>query len=326
MVYTISHKADFNNEVGKTFEKHSGILFDKILKKENSTYFNIKFNIVKAINKIKENLLKKLFIEKDRENEIKIYLEIKELIKICDKYLIKAKGISKDFYSSYDFSINTENDSNKDSFDSKIMNCKKKYASAKQNKTGIKENNFLQIKKNNLGKTMEIKIKEVCLGPSTETIHLPKKVASADEKQLIKKRQDAPKNQNINNSREKNRGKESKNSFKNNISENEIKSINNCSENDIEFSSKDIENESGNSSNNKKKKKDKNLSKGEIDVLIADVTKEEFKVLIDKECNKYFVSNYAKDLPSTFNIIIEACVNLSTKMNEKKDKLKNTIS
>ena len=72
----------------------------------------------------------------------------------------------------------------------------------------------------------------------------------------------------------------------------------------------------------KKSKKKKNELSGEIDILIADVNKQDFEKLIESQNNKYFFTNYKKDLPNKFNIIIEACVNLSTQMNEKKNQIK----
>lgn len=102
-------------------------------------------------------------------------------------------------------------------------------------------------------------------------------------------------------------------------------SNNTPSENDKSL--KELEDDSGyNSSNKEKKKKDKSSITAEIDVLITDVTKDELKKLTDGEYIKYYLSNCKKELPDKFNIIIEACVNLSTQMNEKKFKLKNIIS
>lgn len=92
---SIQENKDFNDEIGKAFEKHSGILFSKILQKENLTYFNIKFDIVKAILTIKEQLIKRLFPEDCLNIEYSEYLEIKNLICICEKYLIETKKISK---------------------------------------------------------------------------------------------------------------------------------------------------------------------------------------------------------------------------------------
>lgn len=90
-----SKKGDYNNELGIAFEKHSGILLSKILKKEKNTYFNIKFEAIDAIIGIKSKLFAKLPIENDIENEFEIYTEIKELIKICNKYLDKLKCLPK---------------------------------------------------------------------------------------------------------------------------------------------------------------------------------------------------------------------------------------
>lgn len=98
---SIQENKDFNDEIGKAFEKHSGILFSKILQKENSTYFNIKFDIVKAILTIKEQLIKRLFPEDCLNIEYSEYLEIKNLICICEKYLIEAKKIPNILDSSY---------------------------------------------------------------------------------------------------------------------------------------------------------------------------------------------------------------------------------
>ena len=74
------------------------------------------------------------------------------------------------------------------------------------------------------------------------------------------------------------------------------------------------------------KKKDKSSITAEIDVLITDVTKDELKKLTDGEYIKYYLSNCKKELPDKFNIIFQACMDLSTQMNEKKFKLKNIIS
>ena len=98
-------------------------------------------------------------------------------------------------------------------------------------------------------------------------------------------------------------------------------SNNTPSENDKNL--KELEDDSRyNSSNKEKKKKDKSSITAEIDVLITDVTKDELKKLTDGEYIKYYLSNYKKELPDKFNIIIEACVNLSTQMNEKKVQIK----
>ena len=98
-------------------------------------------------------------------------------------------------------------------------------------------------------------------------------------------------------------------------------SNNTPSENDKNL--KELEDDSRyNSSNKEKKKKDKSSITAEIDVLITDVTKDELKKLTDGEYIKYYLSNYKKEFPDKFNIIIEACVNLSTQMNEKKVQIK----
>ena len=98
---SIQENKDFNDEIGKAFEKHSGILFSKILQKENSTYFNIKFDIVKAILTIKEQLIKRLFPEDFSNIRYSEYLVIKNLICICEKYLIEAKKVPNILDSSY---------------------------------------------------------------------------------------------------------------------------------------------------------------------------------------------------------------------------------
>ena len=90
-----SKKGDYNNELGVAFEKHSGILLSNILKKEKNTYFNIKFEAIDAIIDIKSRLFAKLPIEKDIDKEFEIYKEIKDLIKICNKYLEKLKCLPK---------------------------------------------------------------------------------------------------------------------------------------------------------------------------------------------------------------------------------------
>ena len=81
-------KNDFNNELGKTFERHSGILLAKILKKEQDTFFNINFDVIKAIKGIKTKLKERIPLESAIENEFMIYMEIKDLVKICNFLLI----------------------------------------------------------------------------------------------------------------------------------------------------------------------------------------------------------------------------------------------
>ena len=67
----IKKHPDFRNELGVAFEKHSGILLSKILKRENSTYFNLKFSVTKAILSIKQDLITELFKD-EKKNMIPI--------------------------------------------------------------------------------------------------------------------------------------------------------------------------------------------------------------------------------------------------------------
>lgn len=98
MEANIKKHLDFRNELGVTFEKHSGILLSKILKRENSTYFNLKFTVTKAILTIKQDLITELF--KDEKKEYDSYVIIKDLVSICDKYLEKVKNFTIMSFSS----------------------------------------------------------------------------------------------------------------------------------------------------------------------------------------------------------------------------------
>ena len=81
-------KNDFNNELGKASERYSNILLAKILKKEQDTFFNINFDVIKAIKGIKTKLKERIPLESTIENEFMIYMEIKDLVKICNFLLI----------------------------------------------------------------------------------------------------------------------------------------------------------------------------------------------------------------------------------------------
>ena len=61
-----------------------------------------------------------------------------------------------------------------------------------------------------------------------------------------------------------------------------------------------------------KKKTDnkKKMIEDEIDILIPNVSKEQFNQLTYSYCKKYFLSNSIGNLPDRFNIIVEACLNL----------------
>ena len=98
MESSIKKHPDFRNELGVAFEKHSGILLSKILKRENSTYFNLKFTVTKAILSIKQDLITELF--KDEKKEYDSYVIIKDLVSICDKYLEKIKNFTIMSFSS----------------------------------------------------------------------------------------------------------------------------------------------------------------------------------------------------------------------------------
>ena len=98
MEASIKKYPDFRNELGVAFEKHSGILLSKILKRENSTYFNLKFTVTKAILSIKQDLITELF--KDEKKEYDSYVIIKDLVSICDKYLEKVKNFTIMSFSS----------------------------------------------------------------------------------------------------------------------------------------------------------------------------------------------------------------------------------
>ena len=300
-----SNKNDFNNGIGEAFEKYSGIFLSKLLQKESNTYFNIKFDIIEAINCIKANLIQKLPIELDVKNEIEIYLGIKELIKICNRYLDVAKAITKITEPSYEFSKKSESDSS---------NCilGKKFKSAQQNKK-FKKNDFFTNKtieefdhgKNEIDSKEKINGKVINDEPNitalSDVFFTSKKFASEGKKKQISKNNNIKSNENTSNRT-------------NSINE----SINNSSNyfnsgNDID-SIKDT--------TNTIKREKKRLVKGRIDVLITNVTKDQFKQITHTKYNKYFVSNYVKELPDKFNIIIESCINLSTEMNEKKNQIK----
>ena len=76
MKESIKKSEDLNNELGVAFEKHSGILISKILKKEDSTYFNLKFSVARAIALIKQDLIKELF--KGGKKEYDVYVKIND--------------------------------------------------------------------------------------------------------------------------------------------------------------------------------------------------------------------------------------------------------
>lgn len=184
-----SNKNDFNNEIGEAFEKYSGIFLSKLLQKESNTYFNIKFDIIEAINCIKAKLIQKLPIELEVKNEIEIYLDIKELIKICNRYLDEAKNITKIIEPSYEFSKNSESDDS---------NCilGKKFNSAQQNKK-FKKNDFFSnetIKefgnaKNEIDSKNKINGKvindELNITVSSDDCIAPKKFSSEGKKENI---------------------------------------------------------------------------------------------------------------------------------------------
>ena len=229
------YKTDFKNELGTTFEKYSGILISNILKKENNTYFNIKFDIIEAINNIKSKISAKIPLEEeDKDNEFAIYKEIKSLIKICNTYKEKLKNLSK-----------SSNNNNIDS-----MKC------FSENKINIFEN------KDNI---------------------------SNNNKDTPKKSEE----------------------------ENTINSKNGSEIDKIKLNSDNSSYTSGSKKTAKKKEK-KNLNKGEIDVLITNVKREEFLNLINE---KYLKFNKFT-LPENFNIIVEACLNLSNQIEEKKIQIK----
>jgi len=245
-------KSDYNNELRVEFVKHSRILLSNILKKENNTYFNIKFEVNDAIIKIKSKLLAKLPIEKDIDNELIIYKEIEDLIKICNKYLEKIKSLPKSETSNY---IN------------KIQESNKIYLDLSEENKIVHKNNRLKDEKNG--------------NASNCNNNAPK---NSDEKNIIVNQ---PKNNFIK-------------------SGSKIVSIN--------FQSGDQVNSC---TNNNQKKKKKNLSKGEIDILITNVNKNEFLKLKNNNYLKYYFSNNTAKLPENFNIIIEACLSLSNQMEEK---------
>lgn len=245
--------SDFQNELGKAFEQHTGILFAKMLKKENNIYFNIKFDINHAIRTIKEKLFRKLILDKSILNYEK-YKAIKELIEICDKYLDKLKTVNFFLDDSY------ENESNLGSSNIIFNDI---YSSSKE------YDSYQYESKQN-----------ICSDFSSYTF------GSADENNK---------------------------SYNPNINKvNKTKKIRNKNEQgNISY----YESESSIKEN---KNKNKKLSKGEIDVLISNVTKEELNKITDKNANKYFVSKIINEIPDTFNIIIETCLNLSTQMKAKK--------
>ena len=69
---------------------------------------------------------------------------------------------------------------------------------------------------------------------------------------------------------------------------------------------------------NIQKKRKKTSSKEEINVLITNVNKDEFLKLENKNYLKYLNCNNLAKIPDNFNINIEACLNLSNQMLEKK--------
>ena len=91
---TIQNKEDYNNELGKAFEKHAAILLSKTLDRKDNLYFNINFDIIDAIKTIKSKLLQNIPIDNESDNvdkeEILIYKNIKELVHICNCYLKKV--------------------------------------------------------------------------------------------------------------------------------------------------------------------------------------------------------------------------------------------
>ena len=135
---------DFKNELGVSFERHSGILLSKILKREDSTYFNLKFTVAKAIVSIKQDLIRELF--KGEKKEYDSYVKIKDLVSICDKYLEELKNVP--IMSYYSSNKNSETDSS--AFKKKIPINPPKYLSAKQKKYQKKEIFLFNDKSSNL--------------------------------------------------------------------------------------------------------------------------------------------------------------------------------
>ena len=120
MKESIKKSEDLNNELGVAFEKRSGILISKILKKEDSTYFNLKFSVARAIALIKQDLIKELF--KGGKKEYDVYVKINDLVLICDKYLNEVKNTS-DMPSN---SNNKDCETDSSEFKKKIPNIQKK--------------------------------------------------------------------------------------------------------------------------------------------------------------------------------------------------------
>ena len=289
MKESIKKSEDLNNELGVAFEKHSGILISKILKKEDSTYFNLKFSVARAIALIKQDLIKELF--KGGKKEYDVYVKINDLVLICDKYLNEVKNTS-DMPSN---SNNKDCETDSSEFKKKIPNIQKKYCSAKQNKCQTKvnfssNNSSISCKKD---LNSSINISHINSGSNSDkNDFLKSNIISADE--IIENKEQNP-------TKNKNKAKK------------EETDINKITSSELE------EHEEGDTTSIiSKKRKSNNELNGEIDIIIADVTKKDFEKLIKEENNKYYLTNKKANLPDKFNIIIEACVNLGTQTIEKK--------
>jgi hypothetical protein len=239
---------DFNNELGKAFEKHAGILLSKTLNKQDSVYFNLNFNIFEAITSIKSKLILRLGIDKcndnnDNEKDFQIYKDIKELIKICNNYLKKL----------YEFSDSKKNFQ----ANQKKLYLENQIHSANENRT----NTNIKLNFDDTPQYQQI------FGAKNE-----KGESGIDSSNIISGDQGS----------------------------------------DFQTKSKQA-----------KKNKKKSLIKGEIDVLIANVKKQEFQNLLKtKKYIKYCAPDSGNDLPEIFNIIVEVCVNLKTQQNEKANQIK----
>ena len=292
MKESIKKSEDLNNELGVAFEKRSGILISKILKKEDSTYFNLKFSVARAIALIKQDLIKELF--KGGKKEYDVYVKINDLVLICDKYLNEVKNTS-DMPSN---SNNKDCETDSSEFKKKIPNIQKKYCSAKQNKCQTKvnfssNNSSISCKKD---LNSSINISHINSGSNSDkNDFLKSNIISADE--IIENKEQNP-------TKNKNKAKK------------EETDINKITSSELE------EHEEGDTTSIiSKKRKSNNELNGEIDIIIADVTKKDFEKLIKEENNKYYLTNKKANLPDKFNIIIEACVNLGTQTIEKKKQI-----
>ncbi len=291
MKESIKKSEDLNNELGVAFEKHSGILISKILKKEDSTYFNLKFSVARAIALIKQDLIKELF--KGGKKEYDVYVKINDLVLICDKYLNEVKNTS-DMPSN---SNNKDCETDSSEFKKKIPNIQKKYCSAKQNKCQTKvnfssNNSSISCKKD---LNSSINISHINSGSNSDKNDFLKSNIISDE--IIENKEQNP-------TKNKNKAKK------------EETDINKITSSELE------EHEEGDTTSIiSKKRKSNNELNGEIDIIIADVTKKDFEKLIKEEDNKYYLTNKKANLPDKFNIIIEACVNLGTQTIEKKKQI-----